>query len=83
MQPSTENDETGVLFETGSGKYLKLIPSNAQFHSSIDNATLIPKSQFDDIGERRRLLDHHNVDWYFSTIEFRPHQPELDATPSP
>lgn len=64
-------DVKGVLYETGSGKFLKLIPSNAQFHSSRENATPISKADFDDKTKLHQLLDHHNVDMYYRTIEFR------------
>ena len=74
-------DLKGVLYETGSGKFLKLIPSNAQFHSSRENATPISKSDFDDKTKLRQLLDHHNVDWYFRTIEFRSLEIEPLALP--
>ncbi len=64
--------ELGVLFESKSGKYLQLIPGNARFLSSADQATPIEKSKFDDELERSYLLDHHNVDWYFHTIKWIP-----------
>lgn len=75
------DEEMGILFETGSGKYLKLIPGSARFHSSREDATPIKKSTFDDIAERRLLLDLHNVDWYFSTIELRSVEPEYLSSP--
>lgn len=73
---TTDDEELGYLFERGCGKYLKLIPGNARFHSSAEDATPIKKSVFDDEIERARLLDHHNVDWYSSTIVFKPIKPE-------
>lgn len=78
---TSKNEEMGVLYETGSGKYLKLIPGNARWHSSKEDATPIKKAVFDDPEERQRLLDHHNVDWYFDTIEFRPIEPEVISFP--
>lgn len=74
-------DVQGVLYETGSGKFLKLIPQNAQFHSSREYATPISKADFDDKTKLRQLLDHHNVDWYFGTIEFRSLEIEPLALP--
>jgi hypothetical protein len=58
----------GHLFETKSGKYLELTPSNARFHSAAERATPVAKADFDDLAKRRQLLDHHNVDWYFGSI---------------
>jgi len=65
-------EDKGVLYETGSGKFLELIPGNARFHSSRENATPISKADFEDKGKLAQLLDHHNVDWYMKTIELRP-----------
>lgn len=62
----------GRLFETKSGKYLELIPSNARFHSDAERATPVKKADFDDLAKRRQLLDHHNVDWYFGSIIWQP-----------
>lgn len=61
-------EEIGVLFEKGSAKWLELIPSNARFHSDIDRATRVSKADYDDPVKRGHLLNHHNVDWYSSTI---------------
>lgn len=60
--------DSGRLFETKSGKYLELIPSNARFHADAKMATPVAKADFDDLAKRRQLLDHHNVDWYFGSI---------------
>lgn len=57
---------TYVLFETGSGKWIELIPGNARFHSSIENATKLIENQ--DIDS---LLDAHDIDWYADTIEIQ------------
>jgi hypothetical protein len=65
---NAEIDVKGVLFETGSAKWLELVPQNARFHSNKDNATPVLKSVFDDPAAKASLLDHHNVDWYRSTI---------------
>lgn len=60
----------GILFESGCAKYLKLIPGNAQFHSSWENATQITEDEWKE--NKGFLLSHHNVDWYASTIRFLP-----------
>lgn len=65
-------EDKGVLYETGSGKFLELVPGNARFHSSRENATPVSKSDFEDKTKLGQLLDHHNVDWYMKTIELRP-----------
>jgi hypothetical protein len=62
----------GVLFETGSGKYLKLIEDNAQFHSSYQNASIIDFMDWREQDYKFALLDHHNVDWYVRTIRWLP-----------
>lgn len=60
----------GYLFDTKTQKFLELIPGNARFHSAPDRATTVSKSDFDDVGKRHQLLDHHNVDWYAPTVTF-------------
>ena len=64
----TEAVTKGRLFETKSGKYLELIPSNARFHSDAERGSLVTKAAFDDPSQRHQLLDHHNVDWYAGSI---------------
>jgi hypothetical protein len=76
----------GVLFENKSQKYLTLIPGNARFTSSADEATRIEKHIMDDPFERNFLLDHHNIDWHARTIEWRPVDETADTedtTPTP
>lgn len=65
-------EELGILFETGSGKWLELIPGNSRFHSDKGKATRVSKQDFDDQGKRQQMLDHHNVDWYARTIVWQP-----------
>jgi hypothetical protein len=64
----TDASTKGRLFETKSGKYLELIPSNARFHSDAERASIVTKADFDDLAKRHQLLDHHNVDWYSGSI---------------
>lgn len=65
-------EELGVLFETGSGKWLEFVPGNSRFHSDKDKATRISKQDFEDQNKRHQMLDHHNVDWYARTIVWQP-----------
>lgn len=65
-------EEQGILFETGSGKWLEFIPGNSRFHSDKAKATKVSKQDFDDSGKRTQMLDLHNVDWYASTIVWQP-----------
>ncbi|MCZ7862732.1 hypothetical protein O9X98_15260 [Agrobacterium salinitolerans] len=61
-------EELGVLFETGSGKWIEFIPGNSRFHSDKSKATRVSKQDYDDHAKRHQMLDHHNVDWYARTI---------------
>lgn len=61
----------GRLFETKSGRYLELIPSNARFHSNAEKGSIVTKADFDDLLKRYQILDHHNVDWYAGSIIWR------------
>jgi (p)ppGpp synthase/HD superfamily hydrolase len=65
-------EEFGILFETGSGKWLELIPGNSRFHSDKSNASKVSKQNFLDQDKRHQILDHHNVDRYANTIKWQP-----------
>ena len=65
--------KSGQLFETGSGKWIELIPYNARFHSNQNNATTIINDN-KDLSVNLSLLNYHNIDWLYQTIKFIPNE---------
>jgi hypothetical protein len=64
-------EEMGVLYETGSGKWIEFTPGNSRFHSDRSKASRVSKVDYDDERKRLQLLDLHNVDWYVGTITWQ------------
>jgi (p)ppGpp synthase/HD superfamily hydrolase len=65
-------EEMGILFETGSGKWIEFIRGNSRFHSDKSKATKVSKQEFESEANRLQMFDLQNIDWYASTIVWQP-----------
>ena len=66
---------SGVLFETGCGKYIKMVNGVASFYSSKEDGSVIDKKQFDDLSVRMTILNDHKLARYVDTIVFHQLKP--------
>jgi hypothetical protein len=61
-----------LIFESGSGKYLRILPEAVQFVSSARDATMVLADQLEAI------IQQHKLEYVRHTLELK--QPDPDRT---